>query len=334
MDKATLKVVIKWLVVLLVCGYVAWQFIMIDWAKLQSEWGAFEPLYLVAAFLVFFMGLFYLGLGWHIILWKMGGKLPYRRGIYIWIASQLGRFVPGKVVLVLGRAYMCEKEGIRKRVTSASVIYEMAFLTLAAFILFFFSTVFVEPDTSLDGGKLLAYLRANWALVCVAILVGIAGLHPKVFYTCVNLMLRAIKKEALPHDLRFRDSLFILAYYIGFWMIVGFGFFFVIKSVDNTVPIARVVTIAGIYASSCTIGFLMIFVPDGMGIREGAIKNLLPATGIVTFASYPFLIGLMVRVVSLAPEVAGFLLVRALTDTKKYKDAHTPTDSEEAEARQ
>ena len=60
---------------------------------------------------------------------------PVVSTVSAWARSLLGRYVPGNVLMVVGRAVMAEAHGVPKRITVAATTYEQVIALVAASLL-------------------------------------------------------------------------------------------------------------------------------------------------------------------------------------------------------
>src|SRR5918996_6396185 len=105
----------------------------------------FRPLALLLSIAAFTLYLFGSAEIWRRILGALGHDLPRTRSNAIWFSSGLGRYVPTAVLLPVLRMAMAEREGVPKRITLASVAYELPlFLTGSVLISAYF--VITLPD--------------------------------------------------------------------------------------------------------------------------------------------------------------------------------------------
>src|SRR5690349_17275681 len=89
----------------------------IDW-RFQPGWLAL----CVAALLLF--QFLHIEL-WRLVLRVLGGHIEARRARAIWSTTLLARYVPTSALMAVGRVALSEREGVPKRVTLASVVYEL-----------------------------------------------------------------------------------------------------------------------------------------------------------------------------------------------------------------
>ncbi len=73
----------------------------------------------------------------HIELWRgmlhsLGGTLPRWKARSIWSTTLLARYVPTSALMAVGRIALSQREGVPRRISTASVLYEVAFTLTAA----------------------------------------------------------------------------------------------------------------------------------------------------------------------------------------------------------
>ena len=81
--------------------------------------------------------------------------------------------------------------------------------------------------------------------------------------------------------IRWRERLWLTAGYVVLWVLLGGSFHFFLTAVTD-LPRGNFWPITGIFAAAYLAGYLAVFVPGGLGVREGALAILLslyiPAT--------------------------------------------------------
>ena len=73
---------------------------------------------------------------WMYIIARFGYSVPYGRSLKVWLLSQAGRYVPGKVWFALGRIYLNEREGVPKSVTTVATALELVLVLASAVVVF------------------------------------------------------------------------------------------------------------------------------------------------------------------------------------------------------
>ena len=197
---------------------------------------------------------------WRAILRRMGHDLPIGKAWRFWFISNLGKYVPGKVWQVTGMAYMCEREGIPKRVTAVSIILAQALSTLSAAGLF-------GLYIAIEGGR----MEPKWSyLVGALIVVGVAAIHPRVLEGLVNFALRLLKRDPVQIEITFRQLLYVTALYTLSWCGYGLALYVFISSFAPISP-GLAWAMIPIYAIAYTAGLLTLVAPGGIGVRESSL---------------------------------------------------------------
>ena len=91
--------------------------------------------------------------------------------------------------------------------------------------------------------------------------------------------------------------------YLAMWVLTGIGFYGIAWAIAGDVPDLPVLSAVGIFSLSWLIGFLSVFNPGGIGLREAAIVLLL--RGFVP-DPIPILVAVMLRVAWSIIEISFF----------------------------
>ena len=66
----------------------------------------------------------------------------------------------------------------------------------------------------------------------------------------------------------------IMCLYLVGWILYGIAFFFFTGSVVS-VPFTKIYMFPGVFAAAYLVGLIAIFVPGGLGVREGILATLM-----------------------------------------------------------
>lgn len=197
-----------------------------------------------------------------------------------WIAW-LGKFLPGKVMTVVGAAYLLKRRGVSATASAAVAIISNGLAVLIGFMVAF-PLVFYEP--------IVSRVPLAWLAGAIVLIGGAAGLHPKVFGWAANLGLRAIGRKPLRRIPCLRDYAIPLVLVFLNRCAIGFAFWCTTRVVTY-LPLSQIPFYIGASGLAGTLGLLALFAPGGLGIREGALLFLLRpvlgdgTAGIVTVAT-------------------------------------------------
>jgi hypothetical protein len=118
-------------------------------------------------------------------------------------------------------------------------------------------------------------LKASLTIGLVLVL-GIVVAYPGVFRGLMAAALRLVRLEPLTAKLSYAHSLCILAIFLLGWAAQGLGFFFLACSL-YPVRVSQFPVLCGAYVTAWIVGFVAVFAPGGVGVREGSLAVLLQA---------------------------------------------------------
>ncbi len=242
-------------------------FVVRQWNSLPDFDWRFEPLWLALAALGVFG--FYVAQGetWRLIVHALGEE--HLRGgpaRAIWGKSLLARYVPTNALMVVGRIVMAEREGVPKRVTFASIIYELVVQFGTAVMV---GAYFVIQLPDLDQQP------ARYS-VLVLIPITLVFLHPRVFGPLVNYGLRRLGREPLSKVLSFGQVLRFSLMYMGCWAVIGVGLYAFAKALQP-LPASDFPYLVSAYPVAFCVAVLTFVVPSGLGTRDAALAVAIAA---------------------------------------------------------
>jgi len=242
---------------LLVLGFLGY--------ALADGWSAFSdydwdlrPGLVVAGVVVLLA--FYLasGLGYGAIVDRLHHPGPPARvTLSIWARSLLGRYVPGNVLMVLGRVVLSHERGVPRRVSLAATVYEQAIsLGIAAAA----GVAFVAIHGDAGDGRL-------WLLGLVPL--GLVALHPRVFGPLSASLLRRAGREPLPRLIAARPLAGLAAWYAFVAGLLGVGVWLLVRSAAGA-EAGGPAFVGLAFLLSFAVSMLAFVFPSGLGVREGA----------------------------------------------------------------
>ena len=251
------------LAIFIFLGKMVWE----NWVQVKEASFTIRPLPLLLSTLIFAFSYFIQIWAWYLITLKLGIALPGWETLESWFYSQLGKYLPGKVWLLLSRFYFYESKGKSKSMISVALYVEMVTIILGAAFLFLASLLFLkEAETfPLAGG-------IEWIVGCL--ILGFIFLHPRVLQKILNWILNLFGKEPVSLSISYLDLMVILLICILSWIGGGIGFSIFIHSFFS-MPSQHLLFLTGALAFSSTLGLIALFAPSGLGVREGALVYLL-----------------------------------------------------------
>jgi len=286
-------------IILLAIFYFLGRSLLLNWGKIKNYQWELNYLLLFCSF--FLLSLVYLLLIkiWLSLLKKIGSKIPFWKMFKIWFISNLGKYLPGKVWTVLGMIFLLEKEGVSKRKGLTTAIIGQALSVLSALLLSFILLGYSLYDQMFSKNPIVFILILFFSIVVFLIIA-----YPKLLEMVINLGLGISKKERISLELKSGELFLYLLFYILSWFLFGLAFMVFIKSI---IPVSwnLYFSLTGAFAFSLTLGFLAVFVPGGLGVREGILVLLLSLYFPLPVAT---LLSIFSRLWISALELCGFLV--------------------------
>jgi hypothetical protein len=256
----------------------------------------FRPVALLLSLLAFSVYLFVSAAIWRRLLRALGPKLPVLQADSIWFASGLGRYVPTALLLPVIRMAMAEREGVPKRITLASVAYEIALFFTGSVVV---GAYFVITLPDLEG------VWERW-LVLVLPAIALIAIHPRVFHPLADWALARTGRSPLPASLPGWRSLEFVGLYAIVCLIAGVAVYCLAQAIFP-VGTDNLPTVVSSYAVANTVSILAFVLPGGLGAREAsmaaALAPVMPTAPAIAVA-------VLSRIVQVALEVLyAFLTV-------------------------
>ena len=243
----------------LVVVFLAWYFRK-NWDEFSEKIMSVNIGIFIVSMLFYFVYKITLASLWHYITKINGCSIRYEKAVTSYLYSILGKYIPGKVFMLAARlTYYKEEEAPLSKVTVCFFIENVCTLLGAAML--FIVSLFFFPNELLENYKWLTLLLIAAFFVCI---------HPKIINFVLRLIGKIFKKN-LEIPMKYSQMLKVVLLFIGNWLIVGFGFFILTKSIYPAVEWSQMLYCAGIWGVSALMGILAIFAPSGLGVREGII---------------------------------------------------------------
>jgi hypothetical protein len=239
---------------------------------------------------------------WGRIVRDLGGPVvPIREAVRIFMIANLGRYVPGKVWQIAGLAVLARRRGVPAATATGAAVLGQGIALVAA--------------SAVGLGALFrgpAELR-SWGLVAmVAMGLGVAlGLTPPVFRRVTALWFRFARQE-VPEALRSAHRLRWIGLFFANWVLYAFSFWVLTTSFGHR---ADLIPVGSAFAAAYVLGYLMIFAPAGLGVREGfLVAFLTPHLGLGPSGALAVVARIWTTVVEVVPAAAFWMREVATTE--------------------
>lgn len=252
---------------------------------------------------------------WTRMMGALGWPIEPWRSRAIWNVTLLGRYVPTSALMAVGRIDMSERAGVPKRVSLASIVYELGLQIAGALAV---GAYFVVALPDLEGEAW------RWLVVAVPIM-ALVALQPAIFHRLADWLLLRVGREPLPASLPARTiGLYAIGYAASF-VVAGFAVLGVAQSL-HPIDGGDVPTVVGAYSVGFVAGLVAFVLPGGLGARETALASALSPVLPLTLA---IAVAVAVRLVQVAVELAyagvSTLLARSLSARRPARAAPPPS---------
>ena len=253
---------LEWAVALVVLAAIV-RYLVREWDHLASrpwdvEW---VILGLGSGLVVLAYSLFVLL--WRHIVSRLGGHLTAADAHRIWYFGNLARYVPGKVLQLAGTVYLARAKGVGSVLTVGSMVVAQLFVIVAGLVLTL--VALPGPAFPLPGG--------SEAGLAVAVGLAILLLTP-LFDHAHRFGLQLAGRGDAHVRVHVRTRVGLLLGYLVAWIVFGLGFVLFVDGVADPTP-GSTTTLMGIFTAGYLAGWVAVFVPGGLGVREGVYALLL-----------------------------------------------------------
>jgi hypothetical protein len=249
--------------------------------KIAAEWGAVKLaldearpnwLSLAASGVVVLATYALLIETWRVLLRGWQHDIPFLDAARIWTVSNLGKYLPGKVWSITALVVMTREYGVPAAEGGAASVLLTLINTLVGFVV-----------AIVAGASLLALPRGAVAVIAVLALAVLAtpSALPRLGLLAGKVLGRPIVLRPIAHRvLLLAGALTAVA-----WLMYGVAFWLFTIGVLGRAPGALSDYVA-VFAGSYLIGFVAIFAPAGVGVREEAMSVALKRVGFATGPAY------------------------------------------------
>lgn len=244
---------------------------------IQIDWGR---MLLSLAILMLAFALY--PLGTLIGLRGLGVWVTYGQAYYGYHASQLGKYIPGRVWIIPGRAVTLHGYGVDGVTAAASTLIDM-YVLIAAGILVYIPALLVTKQ------EMMRQLGLVGLLLCLPLLISIA--FPNLLNKLFALGIKWIGRGKMTFHFAWYHFALMLTNYLLLWALSGFGLYLLADSF-SPLTLTQLPVVIGAMGFSWVLGTLSFLTPAGLGVREGVMGVLL--AGLIP-APLPALVAILAR---------------------------------------
>ncbi|MFC1725828.1 YbhN family protein [candidate division KSB1 bacterium] len=293
------KKIIQLSYVLLVAAALIYFFIK-AYSDLEGKTFTVEYIRLGASFLFYGCSFIPMIIGWYVITKKAGVDLTKKKTWRYWVYSQMGKYIPGKIWMVTSRAYMYKKENVLVRDISYLFILENLMAVTSAGLFGVISLVLIKSSGSVI-----------WLLTALLMIVlGFVFIKTDIIHFILSKLLKILKKgELREFNIPNKDLLGIFFIYLLQWMFIISGFYLFVTALSQ-IGLHQFFYTSAAITLAASLGFIVLFAPAGLGVREGILVLIL---GQVVTTSTAIVISVAFRIFVTIVELFVLLLTKVFT---------------------
>lgn len=234
-----------------------------NWQKIPFADLRFEFLSLLVSFAFLLIYFLVFIAGWTNMINELGESIRFSKAFWIISTSQIAKYVPGGIWYTLGRVYLCKMEKMKGEIVFLSVVVETCLLMLTNMVIFLVSINFISDASILN--PLLSV-----AIIFVLLII----LYPPLLNRLVNFALKILKRPKMKLEIKYLQMLKLSIYFLISWLAQIMGFYFLINSI-YPIALSKIFNLSAVYTLSWITGFIVLFAPAGLGVREATMSLLL-----------------------------------------------------------
>jgi len=220
------------------------------------------PPFLLSCALVFLLYITQV-LGFNFILAGVARRVPLLETGAVWFASQIAKYVPGKVMLPLVRFSMFKRRGISIKQVTTAIYLELVCMTGGITMIFLISSFAWIESINIP----------RWPYMLV-VPIALLAIHPRLLEKAINFGLILIKQEPLEIKVTYLQMILLGAWYVFGWLIYAAACWLLMQALGDT-PLALAPQAIGSFTLAWLVGFLTFLTPGGLGVREAFMIGLL-----------------------------------------------------------
>ncbi len=257
---------LQWLLGIAIVGFAARSLVR-NWDQLRAqplEW-SIEPGWLILSAVLVWLMYALLIAAWRIMLTGWGRGLDFWSAARIWTVSSLGKYLPGKVWAVAGMAVMAQRAGVGAGpATGSAIILQVLAIGTGAAVAAL--TGWTSLRTAYPGAEAGLTVLMLVSLVAVGVLA-----RPEWIRRAVRIAAPESTVSLTPPAGAVAFG--IVANTVA-WLGYGVALWLLARGLLPRAGLSLMSAIA-VFTASYLAGFLALFAPGGIGVREGVFILML-----------------------------------------------------------
>ena len=261
---------------------------------LQVNWSilTIKPLQIIVGALILFSSNIFGSWIQRTFYRKLGFILSWAQGFALYGTPQLAKYLPGKLWSIIGYSGIAKWFSIPVMVSS-SATFVISGWGLAGASLLGAILVLLNPPMFVDKELL------HTAVPVVTLILIFLFLYPKLYLRIVNFFLIFLKQPPIRLHYHWRTMMEIVGGSFILNSLYFLGLALIILSIVE-VPFSLLPILVGIFCLANVVGFLALFAPAGIGVREGILLLVL---GTIVGSGVASVIAILARLIQTVADI-------------------------------
>lgn len=251
--------IVRWVFLAIALIGLLWVIIR-NWDSLVDALAVLPAWIAVGSVMLAVIYVFFTLWSWRVILTDLGSDLDWDASIQLFGVSQIGKYIPGGVWNIVAAAQIGRDYKIPARRSATA-------MTLAVLISLLSGTG-IGVITVL--GTSVTLQVPTWLIVALLVVL-IALLTPPVLNRLIAFGFKLLKRPAPEHQMTAKGLAIATLLAIIAWCVAGVQIWLLAIGFGMQLSVTGLLLSVGAYALAWVVGFLVVFVPAGTGVRESVL---------------------------------------------------------------
>lgn len=293
MRKLSLKIIAQ-STFILACVAFLLNWLLSNWTIVQSAWTTISWPAIAASFVLLAVSFLFLPSSMVLFMRAYEAPVSYLQGGRAFYGSQLAKYLPGGIWVFPSRLVMMKEMGFDLSLTTMALGFEMVTLLISSLLVSWATLERAMGHIWPVGLQALVVVGSVAAAI-------ISIMAPELFEVGQRVVGRLADEQpkilqsiqAVPVSTRFSLLFVSILIYVVMWLLAGFSFYLLLAAMTSPVGWQMIPLTVGVFTFAWLVGFVSVFTPGGVGVREGVIVLLL---GTIISSPYLVLVALFSRI--------------------------------------
>lgn len=210
---------------------------------------------------------------WRVIMRAWGAQMDLGVATRIWFIASFGKYIPGKIWGLTAMGAMTQRAGVSPIVsTGSSVIAYLLYIIAGLGVML--ATGSRAVSAAVPHATLIASISVGLFLIGMLV-------TPMLLPSLARIAGNVTGRQVAPPRLPSRAIWIAAAGTALSWIMYGAAFQVFTRGVLGSAP-GPVTSYIAVFTASYVVGFLALFAPAGIGVRELVMSSMMPLLGLAT----------------------------------------------------